>query len=340
MSSILDIIYLTHHGSRRIFWGMESEATPDTLLGAIRYFADADVALTFLAGLRWPNGVVCPKCSRTRVSFIGTRRIWKCMSKECRKQFSVKVGTIFEDSPIGLDKWLPCLWMIVNCKNGISSYEVHRALGVTQKTAWFMLHRIRLAMQTKTFGKIGGDVEIDETYIGGKARNMHASKRARIGTHSRWAGKVAVLGLLERHGDGASRVRTTVVKDVKRGTLRPLIDANVEPGAAVYTDSLHSYADLADAFVHGVIDHGEKYADGKIHTNGLENFWSLLKRGLKGTYISVEPFHLFRYLDEQVLRYNLRKLTDGARFLAVAKNIAGRRLTYKALIGAGEPETC
>jgi transposase-like protein len=233
-----------------------------------------------------------------------------------------------------LDKWLPCLWMIVNCKNGISSYEVHRALGVTQKTAWFMLHRIRLAMQTKSFGKLGGDVEIDETYIGGKARNMHASKRARIGTHSRWAGKVAVLGLLERHGGGATRIRTAVVKDVKRGTLRPIIDANVEPGSNVHTDSLHSYADLADTFVHGVVDHSEKFVDGQIHTNGLENFWSLLKRGLKGTYISVEPFHLFRYLDEQVLRYNLRRLTDGARFLAVARSAFGRRLTYKGLTGA------
>jgi transposase-like protein len=333
MSSNLAITYLTHQAIRPILVDMKDGAAPETLLEAIKYFADADNALVFMVAMRWPNGIICPHCSASDPGFLQSRRIWKCRAPQCRKQFSIKVGTIFEDSPIGLDKWLPCLWLIVNAKNGISSYEVHRALGVTQKTAWFMLHRIRLAMQTKTFGKLGGDVEIDETYIGGKARNMHASKRARIGTHSRWAGKVAVLGLLERHGDGA-RVRTKVINNVKRETLRPIIDANVEPGSNVHTDSLHSYADLADAFIHGVIDHSEKYVDGKIHTNGLENFWSLLKRGLKGTYVSVEPFHLFRYLDEQVLRYNLRKITDAGRFVAVASAVAGRRLTYKALTAA------
>src|SRR3954470_10518811 len=174
-------------------------AAPTTLVQAIRYFADPDVSLAFLAGLRWPEGVTCPRCNSDKNSFLSTRRIWKC--KGCQKQFSVKLGTIFEDSPIGLDKWLPAIWLIVNAKNGISSYELHRALGVTQKTAWFMLHRIRLAMQTQTFAKMSGDVEVDETYIGGKARFMHPERKDRMlkGRRGGTTGKAAVMGLLSRN---------------------------------------------------------------------------------------------------------------------------------------------
>jgi transposase-like protein len=319
--------------------------TPETLIGAVRYFADPDVALHFLAGLRWPEGPVCPHCGSAEApSFLKTRRIWKCRDADCRKQFSVKVGTVFEDSPIGLDKWLPCLWMIANCKNGISSYEVARALGVTQKSAWFMLHRIRLAMQTGTFGKIGGEVEVDETFIGGKARFMHKEKRARvIGGKTGLAGKVAVIGVLKRaDSDQHSTVRASVIKSRSRVTLHGKIHENVERGASVYTDAFDSYRGLAADFDHGVVDHGFEYVKGKVHTNGLENFWSLLKRSLAGTYVSVEPFHMFRYLDEQVFRFNNRKTTDGSRFLMAARSIVGKRLTYKALIGAGLPalETC
>src|SRR5437773_9328153 len=157
---------------------MASEnSTPDTLLGAINYFADVDVATMFVAGLRWPKGVVCPHCGTPEPRYLPSRRIWQC---RCRKQFSVKVGSIFEDSPIPLSKWLPAMWMLVNCKNGVSSYEIARDLGVTQKTGWFMLHRLRLAIQTKSFQKVRGHVEVDETFIGGKARNMHAGKRERV----------------------------------------------------------------------------------------------------------------------------------------------------------------
>lgn len=305
---------------------------PTTLVGAIRYFADPDRCLSFVANLRWPNGPVCPRCGGVDPLFLKTRRLWKC--RACKKQFSVKVGTIFEDSPIGLDKWLPALWMVVNCKNGVSSYEIARALGVTQKTAWFMTHRIRLAMQTGTFGKLSGEVEVDETFIGGKARFMHKGKRALKIKGTGGMGKAAVMGLLERHGpDGHSTVTVKAVPTVRRRTLLPEVRELVAPGAEVFTDSLPSYKGLAVEYIHKVIDHAESYAEGKIHTNGLENFWSLLKRGIKGTYVSVEPFHLFRYLDEQAYRFNTRKLDDGLRFLRAAHGIIGRRVMYRQLIG-------
>lgn len=317
---------------------MSKEKSPETLVEAIRYFADPDVCLAFVANLRWPDGIKCPKCESREHSFLSTRNVWKC--KVCKKQFSVKVGTIFEGSPLGLDLWLPALWMIVNCKNGVSSYEMARALGVTQKTAWFMMHRIRLAMQTETFDKIGGEIEIDETFIGGKARNMHAARRRRKIKGTGGMGKVAVMGLLDRHGeDGHSTVRTKIVPNTRKKTLAPEIRKHVEPGSEVFTDALKSYNDLHEDYIHAVIDHAESYAEGRIHTNGLENFWSLLKRAIKGTYVSVEPFHLFRYLDEQCFRFNTRKISDGLRFVRVASRVVGKRLTYKRLIGEKEAQT-
>lgn len=309
---------------------------PRTLQQAILYFSDANNCTTFLAQLRWPNGVTCPICDGDKVSFLSTRNVWKCLS--CKKQFSVKVGTVMEDSPINLDKWLSAIWLICNAKNGISSHEIHRALGVTQKTAWFLLHRIRLAMQTGTFKKLSGEVEVDETFIGGKARNMHKSALAKRvakfaapgGTgRNQTTGKVAVMGLLERRGE----IVTMIVPNTKRKSLHGQVSQNVEAGSHVYTDALRSYNELDREFVHGVINHAEKYVDGRVHTNGVENFWSLLKRSIKGTYVSVEPFHLFRYLDEQSFRYNRRKGTDADRFVEVASMVVGRRLTYKQLTG-------
>lgn len=311
---------------------------PQTLQQAIIYFSDAENCTNFLSQLRWPNGVECPNCEGTEVSYLSTRRLWKC--KDCKKQFSVKVGSIMEDSPIGLDKWLAAIWLIANAKNGISSYEIHRSLGITQKSAWFLLHRIRLAMQTGTFTKLAGHVEVDETYIGGRARNMHKSAIARkFGDSNQGCnsvGKVAVMGLLERHGN----VRAHVINDNSRETLRKSIDEHVEQGANVYTDGWRGYKGIKDEYVHGVIDHAEKYVDGQIHTNGIENFWSLLKRSIRGTYVSVEPFHLFRYLDEQTFRFNTRKGTDADRFVKATAALAGKRLTYAELIGKGtETET-
>jgi hypothetical protein len=268
--------------------------------------------------------------------------VWKCYEKHPLAKFSLKVGTIFEDSPLSLSKWLPALWLLTNCKNGISSYELARALGVTQKTGWFMLSRLRLALQDERGGKFSGDVEADETYIGGKARNMHASKRKRLNMSmgNSMAGKVAVMGLLERHGDGASQFRTVILTGRKKGHLQPHVRANVEAGATINTDALFSYKGLHSDYVHNVIDHAECYVNGNIHTNGCENFWSLLKRAIKGTYVSIEPFHLFRYLDEQTFRFNERKGTDASRFALALKGIIDKRVTYKALIGSELPQTC
>ncbi|MGC2803174.1 MAG: IS1595 family transposase [Candidatus Acidiferrum sp.] len=310
-------------------------AKPKTLQQAIVYFADADNCLNFMVKLRWPDRkVICPTCGRNDVRFIATRRMWECKSQHPKKQFSAKIGTIFEDSALPLDKWLIAMWMVANCKNGISSYEIGRALGVTQKSAWFMLHRIRLAMQTRSSVQLGGEgkeVEVDETFVGGAARFMHADKRKRRITETGTKDKVAVQEILERGGE----IRAAVVGNRKKHLLQSNIRAHVKAGSAIYTDALLSYQGLKhQGFEHQVIDHAESYVDGQIHTNGLENFWSLFKRQLKGTYISVEPFHLFRYLDEQVFRYNFRKLAhDGLRFEHVASHILGKRLTYAEVTG-------
>ena len=305
---------------------VENERLPRTLIEAIRYFSDPDVCVDFVAKLRWPDGPVCPRCEEREHSFLKTRRLWKC--KSCKKQFSVKVGSIFEDSPIGLDKWLAAIWLIANSKNGISSHELGRALGITQKSAWFVLHRIRLAMQVGSFDNWGGELEVDESYIGGLARNMHKSTRARKITGTGGKDKTMVVGVLQRGG----RVRAHILPDKKRSTLHAHVREHIEPGATIYTDTLKSYHGLHE-YDHRTIDHAEKYVDGRIHTNGLENFWSLLKRGLHGTYISVEPFHLFRYLDERTFAFNERHLDDLGRFEIVLRTVAGRRLTYEQLTG-------
>jgi len=312
---------------------------PRTLQQAIVYFSDAKRCHDFLTAARWPDGEVkCPYCGSTAVKFMPKYLRWYCGGDHDRKQFSIKVGSIFEDSPLSLSKWLPAVWLIVNCKNGISSYEVHRALKVTQKTAWFMLQRIRLAMQTGTFEKMGGGgpVEADETFIGGLARNMHKDKRAKKITGTGGAGKALVVGLLDRK---TGKVRVAHVPNRKRKTLQDHVRAHVVPGADLFTDELASYTGLDRDFVHQFVNHAETYVRGNVHTNGMENFWSLLKRGLKGTYVSVEPFHLFRYLDEQAFRFNERKDANGdqGRFATAAAQLWGKRLTYKGLTGHAEP---
>jgi hypothetical protein len=243
------------------------------------------------------------------------------------------VGTIFEDSPLGLDKWMMAFWMLCNCKNGISSCEVARALGVTQKSAWFMLHRIRKTM-TDDGSKIGGKapVEIDETFVGGKVRNMHKSKRSKSSDYYGGKSKAIVLGMLERGGS----VRAGVIADRTKAMMQSPIHDNVEAGAHVITDELTTYPFVAQPFVHEVINHVEGYVRGHIHTNGIENFWSLLKRALGGTYVAVEPFHLDSYVDEQVFRFNNRKdMDDKGRFEHAMRNVAGKRLTYNELCGIG-----
>jgi transposase-like protein len=310
---------------------------PSTLQEAVVYFADPKNCREYVAARRWPNGVTCPTCGSTKVVFSEKHNRWQCASHHAKRQFTAKTGTIFEESPISLDKWLMAMWLIVNCKNGISSYEIHRDIGVTQKTAWFMLHRVRLAMQAGSIEKLSGHVEADETFIGGKARNMHVGKRMRRITGTGGKDKVPVIGVLERGG----QVRTAVVPNRKKKALQSEVRKHVEAGSALYTDFLLSYEGLAGEYAHKVVDHAVQYVDGNIHTNGLENYWSLLKRTISGTYVSVEPYHLFRYLDEQAFRFNNRKdMNDGDRFDLAVRQFVGKRLTWDELTGAGLLQPC
>lgn len=312
---------------------MEQEFSPKTLLQAITYFSDVEVATDFMVRLRWPGGVTCPRCQQKNVTLLArvtrqqSRRIWNC--KDCRKQFGVKVGTVMEDSPIGLDKWLPAFWLLSSAKNGISSCELARALGVTQKSAWFILHRIRLAMQQGTIEKMNGSVEADETFVGGLEKNKHKDKKLNAGRGP--VGKTIVLGVLERNEDEVSQVRAKVIAERTQETLYAEIKKDVAAFSELYTDAWRGYRGLSPEYIHQFVDHAVNYAIGRVHTNGLENFWALLKRALKGTYVSVEPFHLFRYLDEQVLRFNSRAYGDGDRFKMALGSIAGKRVTYAEL---------
>lgn len=303
---------------------------PRTLSEAIRTYADPQKAHDFVVAMRWPYGVACPRmgCGSADVHFISTRRTWRC--NECKRQFSTKVGTIFEESPLGYDKWLPAIWLITNAKNGISSCELARALAVTQKTAWFMLHRIRAAMKSGTFEKLAGPVEADETYIGGKyrAERDHHGRAKRKGPNFN---KTTVMGIVERKGS----IRAFVIPSTKCVTLADRVRKNVEPGATIYTDAAAPYGRLSDDYVHHVINHAKEYVRGHVHTNNIEAFWSLLKRTIKGTYVAPRPKHLQRYVEEQVHRFNEREKNDGERFPVVVKQAEGVRLTYKELTHKG-----
>jgi transposase-like protein len=305
---------------------------PKSLQEAIVYFSNPDNCIDYLAIRRWPDGkVICPTCASDKVKFNPARRLWQCSTHHAKRQFSIKVGTVMEDSAIPLDKWMTATWLVTNCKNGVSSYEIARDVKVTQKSAWFMLHRIRLAMQDDFFGsKLGGEVEVDETFIGGKARNMHLSKRKQRITGTGGADKTIVFGMLERGG----RVRAKVMPNRKMETVQPEIKKHVEAGTALYSDEWTAYRGLGTDYAHQVINHAVQYVDGRVHTNSMENFWSLLKRGIAGTYVSVEPFHLFRYLDEQMFRFNNRKnIDDAGRFDLVVSQLLGKRLTFAELTG-------
>ena len=319
---------------------------PKTLQEAILYFSKPANCREYLVARRWPNGVTCPRCGSKNVLFLEKYNRWNCREKHAAPQFTLKTGTVMEDSPIGLDKWLTAMWQIVNCKNGISSYEIHRAIGVTQKTAWFLDHRIRLAMKpfddgTKLGGPESGAVEVDESFVGGKFKNMHRSRANALkaqrpmdrleGYETRHDNKAAVLGMFDRD---SRQVRAKVVPNVKRETLQNEILRNVKYGSAVYTDEAVGYDNLKRRYVHDTVNHADAYVKGQVHTNGLENFWSLMKRNLAGTYVAVEPFHLDRYLDEQMFRFNHRKdMNDAGRFDLAVRQIVGKRLTYAKLTG-------
>jgi transposase-like protein len=289
--------------------------------------------------LRWPDGVCCPVCGSKDVRFITTRRMWECKTKHPKRQFSAKIGTIFEDSALGLDKWFAAIWMIANAKNGVSSYEVHRSIGVTQKSAWFMLHRIRLAMKTGSFLKSdggGGEFEADESFVGGLAKNMHKARRAKL-TGRGGSDKSVVMSVIRRNSKAArSKVKAAHVPNVRGESLHPVIRDNVAPGSKLYTDAWVGYRGLDAEYEHQIVDHATAYVVGAIHTNSCENFFSLLKRTIKGTYVSVEPFHLGAYLDEQSFRFNEREHKDGERFRIVLASVSGKRLTYKELTGHDE----
>jgi hypothetical protein len=316
--------------------------TRKTLQSAIKFFSDYDNCRKFMVAVRWLDEVVrCPYCNSDKVTYLAKAKLYRCYGDHPKQKFSLKIGTVFEDSPIPLEKWLPAVWLVVNCKNGISSYELARDLGVTQKSAWFMLHRIRLAVQSKSFAKLGGPdsapIEVDETFIGGKARNMHRAKRERMSRHGGMqggSGKAVVMGMLVRGG----QVKATVIPHRRQNITEKIVREVVEPGTEVHTDEFQGYYNLKDGYVHKVINHLEGYVRENVHTNGIENFWSLLKRGLNGTYVAVEPFHLFRYVDEQVFRYNNRAtkdnpLTDADRFQYALSQIVGKRLTFAEVTG-------
>ncbi len=305
---------------------------PKTLIEATIYFSDEQNCIDFVAGLRWANGVVtCPHCQSDTVGFLATRKIWKCKNKECRKQFSVKVGTIFEDSAVKLHQWLVAIWLIANAKNGISSYELGRSIGITQKSAWFMLHRIRLAMDQGSINKLSGTVEADETWVGGNAQRMHfKARQARNIGASSTKHKTMVLGMLSRKG----KVIAKVVRDRKLNTLQTVLTENVEKGSNLITDEFKGYQNLENTYKHKAIDHSVEYVRGNIHTNGIENFWSLMKRTIKGTYVSIEASHLQSYVEEQCFRYNNRETNDLGRFMELVKSVGGKRVTWDRLIGS------
>jgi transposase-like protein len=330
-----------------------------TLQDAILFFSDPVRCREYLVEQRWPDGAICPRCGSKDVLFLEKYNRWHCRAKHDAPQFTLKTGTVMEDSPIGFDKWLPAFWLLANAKNGISSYELHRALGVTQKTAWFILHRIRVAMDAENSDKMSGPVEVDEAYVGGNPKFMHKNKRpaasfadvprliqnengetvinpAAKKFTGRGTRKIAVMGMLDRE---ARKVRAKVIPQVDRAVLQEAILESVSKGSTVYTDKLGAYANLNTLeFVHEAVNHIDEYVRGNVHTNGIENFWSLLKRGLKGTYVAVEPFHLDAYVTEQVFRFNNRAtkdnpLTDADRFTLAVSQIEGKRLTYAELTG-------
>jgi transposase-like protein len=309
---------------------------PKTLQQAIQYFADYENCRQFMIAVRWEDGVVrCPYCNSSKVTWLAKARVYRCYGDHLRKKFSLKVGTVFEDSPIGLEKWLPAVWLLSNCRNGISSYEISRSIGVTQKSAWFMLHRIRLAMESQSFVKMGNPftpVEIDETFIGGKPQNMHMKKRLQMQSGLHANKKMSVMGMLDRE---SRQVRAKVVPNVKRAVLQGEILRQIHPGSKIFNDGWTGYDSLkAQEYIHETVTHLNEYVRGQVHTQGIENFWSLLKRGLKGTYVAVEPFHLNRYVGEQVFRYNNRlNKDDYDRFAQAVSQIVGKRLTYAEVTG-------
>jgi len=304
---------------------------PKTLQEAMVFFNDPANCREYVMARRWADGVACPTCGSIKVTFSVKHNRWQCGSHHPKRQFTIKTGTIFEDSPLGLDKWLLAMWMVINCKNGVSSYEISRDLGITQKSAWFILHRLREIMsEDPTAPKLSGEVEADETFVGGSLKNMHLHKRNVVqAREGRKGAKSTVIGLIQREG----RVRAAVAPSRHKHELHPHIIANVEPGSKLFTDEWVGYDSLPADFTREVINHMEGYVRDNVSTNQIENFWSILKRGLKGTYVSVDPAHLQAYVNEQMFRFNNRTdMNDGDRFDLAVRKVTGKRLTWDTLI--------
>jgi len=311
---------------------MGKHKVPRTLIEAVAYFADQQVAHDFFVQLRWPNGAGCPNCGNAEVNAMPKYRRWSC--KDCRQQFTAKTGTIFEDSPISFSKWLPAIWLLTATRNGTSSCELARALGVTQKTAWFMLHRIREAMGEDDGLALEGPVEADETYIGGQTKMMNKKRKRKYERTWSGEGKAAVFGMVERNipGKPKGRARAMVVPFVEKEFVQGNIRKHVTPGDEIYTDGHPVYKTLKKGYIHETVDHHAfEYVRGHVHTNSIESFFSVFKRTIKGTYIAPRAKHLQRYVEEQVFRFNEREENDGYRFTKAAKLAEGKRLTYKQL---------
>ena len=295
--------------------------SPTTLIEAVIYFSKEDICIQYMAKLRWPSGAICPTCGRTDVSYLEKQKRWQCKSAHSKRQFSAKSGTIFEDSAIGLDKWLPAVWAIVNSKNGISSYELGKAIGVTQKTAWFMAQRIRAAMEYDTTEKLTGTVEADETYVGGKSDLKH-----------KYSNKQAVIGVVEKKKD-TGKVRAFATKQADATVAVPFLRESVAPDSVIHTDESRIYNRVKRNFDHQVVNHSElEYVRNGVSTNTIDGFWNLFKRSYKGTYTHLSAQHLNRYVQEHSCRYNTRTMNDGDRFEYVINGVIGKRLSYKSLI--------
>lgn len=293
---------------------------PTTLIDAIRYFSKPETCVDYVASLRWQNGAICPTCGRVDVSYLKSQQRFQCKSRHPKRQFSVKVGTIFEDSPLGLDKWLPAVWMIVNAKNGVSSYEIARALGVTQKTAWFMDHRIRAAMAYGGFDKLDDPVEADETYIGGKSN-----------PDDRWKNKSAVVGVVEKKKE-VGQIRAFATKHADATNTLPFLKESLREGAVLHTDESGIYNRAKYFFMHESVNHSQgEYARLAVSTTTIDGFWNLMKRSIRGTYTHVSGQHLGKYVNEHTYRYNTRMLKDNERFNQWFNN-CNKRLLYKNLI--------
>jgi transposase-like protein len=298
-------------------------------------FATEELCQKFLFEQRWSNGVVCPKCGEIGVKTykLKSGRL-KCSS--CRNTFTVRMGSIFEESPVPLQKWFLAIYLCTSLKKGISSLQLSKYIGVTQKTAWFMLQRIRHVFESGSFEKLSGEVEMDEAYVGGKDSNKHATKRTKYltGKGSQGFGsknsKTPVVGMVERGGD----LHAVVTSDTGSATLMGLVRKHIDIDATIYTDEHMPYRTLPKiGYKHESVNHGTKeFVNGMASTNTAESFWSHLKRGIDGIYHHVSPKHLQKYCDEYSYRWNTRKMTDGERFEDWFKQVDGKRLMYKNLI--------